>query len=93
MSGSAQSRNHQPRGKRAQPSIPTKTTTRSPARVKKTRAFLLTKTYMEGGDTGVTCKQMEFPLRGPDAWLPKKAPAKKAVAKEAPAEEAVAETI
>jgi hypothetical protein len=36
---------------------------------------------------------MEFPLRGPDAWLPKKAPAKKAVAKEAPAEEAVAETI
>ena len=44
-----ESRNHQPRGKRAQPSIPIRPT-RSPARGPKTRAFLLTKTYLEGGD-------------------------------------------
>ena len=44
-----ESRNLQPRGKRAQPSIPIRPTTRSPARVKKTRAFPLTKTYMDGG--------------------------------------------
>jgi len=45
-----ESRNHQPRGKRAQPSIPIRPTARSPARVRNTRAFLLTKTYMDGGD-------------------------------------------
>ena len=51
-----ESRNHQPRGIRAQLSIPIRPTTRSPARVKKTRAFLLTKTYMDGGDTTGTRK-------------------------------------
>ena len=49
MSGSAWSRNHQPRGTSAQPSFLIRPTTRSPARVKKAHAFLLTKTYMDGG--------------------------------------------
>ena len=44
-------RNHQPRGKSCAHIDPHQTTTRSPARVENTRAFLLTKTYMEGGDT------------------------------------------
>ena len=39
-----ESRNHQLRSIRAQLSIPIRPTTRSPARLKKTRAFLLTKT-------------------------------------------------
>jgi hypothetical protein len=47
-----ESRNHQPRGKRAQQKILIKLTTRSPARVKETCAFPLTKTYMDGGDSG-----------------------------------------
>ena len=42
-----ESRNHQLRSIRAQLSIPIRPTTRSPARLKKTRAFLLTKTYMD----------------------------------------------
>ena len=43
------SRNHQPRGKGARKSILTRHTARSPEREKKTRAFRLTKTYMDGG--------------------------------------------
>ena len=54
-----ESRNHQLRSIRAQLSIPIRPTTRSPARLKKTRAFLLTKTYMEGGDTPGTQKNSE----------------------------------
>jgi|GEM_PF-5094553 len=49
-------RNHQPRGKRAQLSILIRPTARSPARLRKTRAFLLTKTYMDGGDPGFPSK-------------------------------------
>src|ERR1700685_3419814 len=48
------SRNHQPRGKGAQSSILIRHTTRSPEREKKARAFLLTETYMEAGDTSGT---------------------------------------
>ncbi|MGO9492391.1 MAG: hypothetical protein ACLPZY_08905, partial [Terracidiphilus sp.] len=52
MSGSAWSRNHQPRGTHARQSILTKITTRSPEREKQTYAFLLTKTYMDAGNPG-----------------------------------------
>jgi hypothetical protein len=45
-----------------------------PLCVKKTRAFLLTKTYMEGGDTGVTCKQMSSLSVGRTLGFPRKLP-------------------
>jgi hypothetical protein len=51
MSGSAECRNYQPRGKRAQRQPLIGLTTRSPERERKTRAFLLTMTYMDAGDT------------------------------------------
>jgi hypothetical protein len=51
MSGSAECRNHPPRGKRAQRQLLIGTATRSPERERKTRAFLLTMTYMEAGDS------------------------------------------
>jgi hypothetical protein len=54
MSGSAECRNHPPRGKRAQRQLLIGLTTRSPERVQETRAFLLTMTYMEAGDTATT---------------------------------------
>ena len=60
-----ESRNHQPRGTRAHPSIPVKTTTRSPARVKKTRAFRLTKTYMDGGHPTGTLGSADTAMRMP----------------------------
>ena len=59
-----ESRNHQPRGTRALP-IPVKTTTRSPARVKKTRAFPLTKTYMDGGHPTGTLGSADTAMRMP----------------------------
>ena len=60
-----ESRNHQPRGKRAQPSIPIRPTARSPARVRKTRAFLLTKTYMDGGHPTGTLGSADTAMRMP----------------------------
>jgi hypothetical protein len=54
MSGSAECRNHPPRGKRAQRQLLIGTATRSPERVRKTRAFLLTMTYMDAGNTPIT---------------------------------------
>jgi hypothetical protein len=54
MSGSAECRNHQPRGKRAQRQLLIGPATRSPQRERKTRAFLLTKTYIDAGDTPTT---------------------------------------
>ena len=53
MSGSAECRNQPPRGKRALQSILIRRTPRSPERVRETRAFLLTKTYMDAGDTAI----------------------------------------
>ena len=52
MSGSAQ-RNHPPRGKGALRQLLIGPATRSPERERKTRAFLLTKTYMDAGDTSL----------------------------------------
>ena len=46
-----ESRNHQPRGIRAQPKILQNPATRSRERAQRTRAFLLTMTYMDGGDS------------------------------------------
>jgi len=54
MSGSAECRNQPPRGKRAQQLL-IGLTTRSPERVRMTRAFLLTMTYMDAGDTAKAC--------------------------------------
>jgi len=51
MSGSAECRNQPPRGERAQQSILVKPATRSPERERKSRAFLLTKTYMDARNT------------------------------------------
>ena len=56
MSGSAECRNHPPRGKRAQQSILIRRTPRSPERVRETRAFLLTKTYMDAGNSSTSVK-------------------------------------
>jgi hypothetical protein len=50
-------RNQPPRGIRAQQSILIGRTTRSQERERMTRAFLLTKTYMEAGDTATTRHQ------------------------------------
>jgi hypothetical protein len=47
MSGPAGSRDHQPRGIRAQSHDPIRRNARSPERAKESCAFLLTKTYME----------------------------------------------
>jgi hypothetical protein len=52
MSGSAECRNQPPRGKRAQRQLLIGLTTRSPERERMTRAFLLTKTYMDAGNPG-----------------------------------------
>jgi predicted phage gp36 major capsid-like protein len=49
MSGSAECRNQPPRGERAQRPLLIGPATRSPERARKTRAFLLTKTYMDAG--------------------------------------------
>jgi hypothetical protein len=44
--------------------IPIRPTTRSPARVRKTRAFLLTMTYMDGGDsTGINYRADDWMIR------------------------------
>jgi hypothetical protein len=51
MSGSAECRNQPPRGKRAQWQLLIGLTTRSPERERRARAFLLTKTYMDAGDS------------------------------------------
>jgi hypothetical protein len=51
MSGSAECRNQPPRGKRAHHPILIGLTARSPERVRMNRAFLLTKTYMDAGDS------------------------------------------
>ena len=48
MSGPAGSRDHQPRGIRAQSHDPIRRNARSPERAKESCAFLLTKTYMDG---------------------------------------------
>lgn len=50
-SGFAECRNHPPRSIRARRQLLVGWKTRSPQRVRKTRAFLLTKTYMDAGDT------------------------------------------
>jgi hypothetical protein len=47
---SAACRSRPPRGERVQQSILIRPATRSPERVSETRAFLLTKTYMDTGD-------------------------------------------
>jgi hypothetical protein len=54
MSGSAECRNHPPRGKRAQRQLLIGLTTRSPQRERMTRAFLLTMTYMDAGQPSIT---------------------------------------
>jgi hypothetical protein len=49
MSGPAGSRDHQPRGTRAQAINRIRRNARSPERAQEARAFLLTKTYMDAG--------------------------------------------
>jgi hypothetical protein len=49
MSGPAGSRDHQPRGTSAQANDPIRRNARSPKRAQDSRAFLLTKTFMEAG--------------------------------------------
>jgi hypothetical protein len=51
MSGSAECRNQPPRGTRAQRQLLIEPATRSPERARKTRASLLTMTYMDAGHT------------------------------------------
>lgn len=57
MSGPAGSRDHQPRGIRAQAQIPIRRIARSPERAQESRAFLLTKTYMDGDHPPGTCNE------------------------------------
>jgi hypothetical protein len=54
MSGSAECRNQPPRGKGAKLQPLIGPATRSPERERKTRAFLLTMTYMDAGDSPAT---------------------------------------
>jgi len=51
MSGPAGSRDHQPRGKSAQANDPARRNARSPERAQDSRAFFLTKTFMEAGNS------------------------------------------
>jgi hypothetical protein len=60
MSGSAECRNQPPRGERAQRPLLIGPATRSPERERKTRAFLLTKTYMDAGHPAAVCRQAGF---------------------------------
>src|ERR1017187_6222633 len=65
MSGPAGSRDHQPRGTCAQTEIPAKSIARSHERAKECCAFLLTKTYMDAGNTSRTANSSATAI----AWL------------------------
>jgi hypothetical protein len=77
MSGSAECRNQPSKGKRAQRQLLSRPATRSPERARKTRAFLLTKTYIGAGDTSTnrlgsmsdSANQSDLPAIGnPKTW-------------------------
>jgi len=59
MSGPAGCRDHQPRGTRAQADDSIRRNTRSPERDRESRAFLLTKTFMDAGHPGNTCRRAQ----------------------------------
>src|SRR5580658_6868148 len=66
MSGPAGSRDHQPRGTSAQANDRIRRNARSPERAQESRAFQLTKTYMEAGNSRTTRRRrrlMCFSLR------------------------------